>query len=248
MKMKPSPMKQLFLFFITMHTALPALPQNYEELRHRMVNIQIEARGISHRATLEAMKRVKRHLFVPIEYQEYAYEDMPLPIGYGQTISQPFMVASMTALLEPNAGDKVLEIGTGSGYQAAVLAGIVKEVYTIEIIKELGMQAERTLRGLGYENVEVIIGDGYQGLEAKAPFDAIIVTAAPEEIPPPLVRQLREGGKMVIPVGEASSVQTLFLLEKKNGKVTRTRQMQVRFVPFTRENDTLQHPPRPEKQ
>uniref|UniRef100_UPI003D7F5F93 protein-L-isoaspartate(D-aspartate) O-methyltransferase n=1 Tax=Pedobacter sp. TaxID=1411316 RepID=UPI003D7F5F93 len=187
------------------------------------------------RATLQAMRKVKRHLFLPLKHQKNAYDDMPLPIGYGQTISQPFMVAYMTQLLEPEAKHRVLEIGTGSGYQAAVLAEIVQQVYTIEIVKALGMQTKKKLQELGYHNVEVITGDGYKGLPAKAPFDGIIVTAAAETIPPPLVAQLKDGGRMVIPVGASSAVQTLVLLEKRKGKVFTTDVTKVRFVPFTRD-------------
>lgn len=218
-------------------TALPVLSQNYPSLRNDMVRTQLEKRGISHRATLKAMQQVERHLFVPQEYQKHAYEDAPLPIGYNQTISQPYMVAYMTQLLDPKADDRVLEIGAGSGYQAAVLAEIVREVYTIEIVKELGERTKKLLEKLGYDNVEVIIGDGYKGLEAQAPFDAIIVTAAADDIPPPLIEQLKEGGKMVMPVGDSGSVQTLMLIEKRNGEVTRTELTPVRFVPFTREKD-----------
>lgn len=228
-------MKRFLPVLLALWISEPALSQNYKDLRNNMVREQIEARGIKHRPTLEAMRKVERHLFVPLQYRKYAYSDTPLPIGYEQTISQPFMVAYMTQVLDLKANDRVLEIGTGSGYQAAVLAEIVNEVYTIEIIKELGIQAKKLMRELGYDNVEVIIGDGYKGLKAKAPFDAIIVTAAAEEIPPPLIEQLKEGGKMVIPVGSPSMVQVLKLVEKKNGKIFTTYLTDVRFVPFTRE-------------
>ncbi|MFC6102186.1 protein-L-isoaspartate(D-aspartate) O-methyltransferase [Olivibacter domesticus] len=211
--------------------------QDYDNLRNNMVHMQLEARDISHQPTLEAMRKVERHLFVPSQYQRRAYEDNPLPIGYNQTISQPYIVASMTQLLEPNKDDCVLEIGTGSGYQAAVLAEIVKEVYTIEIVKDLGERTKKLMHTLGYNNVTVIIGDGYKGFEAKAPFDAIIVTAASKEIPPPLIKQLKEGGKMIIPVGSPSEVQTLILLQKRNGKITKTKLIQVRFVPLTRSRE-----------
>jgi protein-L-isoaspartate(D-aspartate) O-methyltransferase len=212
----------------------PVPVQDYKELRNKMVREQIEARGITHRGTLEAMRKVERHLFVPLQQQRRAYNDSPLPIGYGQTISQPFIVAYMTQLINPGAKDRVLEIGTGSGYQAAILAEVVNEVYTIEIVKELGEQSKKLLQQLGYTNTEVIVGDGYQGLKSKAPFDAIIVTAAPAEIPPPLIEQLKEGGKMVIPVGQPGAVQSLILVEKKNGKVLKTKITDVVFVPFTR--------------
>ena len=230
-------MKQLSLILFTLFICEPALCQNYEKLRRSMVRDQIEARGIKHKPTLDAMHKVRRHLFVPRQYQKQAYDDTPLPIGFGQTISQPYMVAIMTELLEPKKGDRILEIGTGSGYQAALLAEIVNEVYTIEIVKPLGEQSRKRIRDLGYENVHVIVGDGYQGLKTKAPFDAIIVTAAAEKIPPPLIEQLKDGGRMVIPVGLASTVQTLMLVEKKGKKVFVTDMTQVRFVPFTREKN-----------
>ena len=163
-----------------------------------------------------------------------AYDDGPLSIGYGQTISQPYIVAYMTEIIEPKPNHKILEIGTGSGYQAAVLAEIVDSVYTIEIVTELGETATDRLQELGYDNVKVIKADGYNGLEEQAPFDAIVVTAASEHIPPSLIRQLKEGGKMVIPVGSPFLVQTLMLVEKKEGKIATSSLMPVRFVPFTR--------------
>ncbi|SEL12783.1 protein-L-isoaspartate(D-aspartate) O-methyltransferase [Olivibacter domesticus] len=230
-------MKPLFSILITLWVSLINMIQDYDNLRNNMVHMQLEARDISHQPTLEAMRKVERHLFVPSQYQRRAYEDNPLPIGYNQTISQPYIVASMTQLLEPNKDDCVLEIGTGSGYQAAVLAEIVKEVYTIEIVKDLGERTKKLMHTLGYNNVTVIIGDGYKGFEAKAPFDAIIVTAASKEIPPPLIKQLKEGGKMIIPVGSPSEVQTLILLQKRNGKITKTKLIQVRFVPLTRSRE-----------
>ncbi|MBK1442188.1 protein-L-isoaspartate(D-aspartate) O-methyltransferase [Parapedobacter sp. ISTM3] len=211
------------------------LSSNYTDLRYHMVGNQLTTRGISHPATLKAMQTVERHLFVPMSLRKHAYDDTPLPIGYNQTISQPYIVAYMTQLLAPKASDRVLEIGTGSGYQAAVLAEIVREVYTIEIVPELGNRAKNLLQQQGYDNVTVIIGDGYKGLEPKAPFDAIVVTAAPEEIPPALIEQLKDGGKMIVPVGPPTAVQTLVLIEKKRGKVIRTELSAVRFVPFTRE-------------
>jgi protein-L-isoaspartate(D-aspartate) O-methyltransferase len=209
--------------------------QNFARLRENMVRQQIINRGINHQATLDAMRSVERHLFVPAAQQRRAYDDGPLPIGYGQTISQPYIVAYMTQLVNPEPGFRVLEIGAGSGYQAAVLAEIVDKVYTIEIVPELAAQARDLLKNLGYDNVEVITGDGYFGLDDDAPFDAIVVTAAAGYIPPPLVAQLKDGGKMIIPVGSPFLVQTLMLVEKKNGKITTTNLMPVRFVPFTRE-------------
>ena len=199
-----------------------------------MVSQQMELRGITDKSTLNAMRTVKRHLFVPENLINYAYDDRPLPIGHGQTISQPYIVAFMTEVLKPKPNHKVLEIGTGSGYQAAVLAKIVDKVYTIEIIPELGKSASQRLKTLGYENVKTKTADGYYGWEEYAPFDAIIVTAASEIIPPPLIKQLKEGGKMIIPVGSPFFNQNLILVEKKDGKTTTKNLLPVRFVPFTR--------------
>lgn len=206
----------------------------YQSTREDMVRTQIEERGIKDRATLQAMRAVPRHLFVPPHLAGSAYEDRPLPIGYGQTISQPYIVAYMTELIRPQAGHKVLEIGAGSGYQAAVLAEIVKQVYTIEIVPELGHAARKRLKQQGYRNVEVRVADGYDGWPEQAPFDAIVVTAAADYIPPPLIRQLKDGGRMVIPVGSPFLVQTLMLVEKDKGSVKTTSLLPVRFVPFTR--------------
>lgn len=218
-----------FFFLLTLFADDP-----FQEAREKMVSQQIQARGIRDEATLQAMRTVERHQFVPEAYQANAYEDRPLPIGHGQTISQPFIVAYMTATIEPQPDFKVLEIGTGSGYQAAVLAEIVDEVYTIEIVPELGDAATQRLQE--YANVHTKIADGYNGWEEHAPFDAIIVTAAAEYIPPPLVLQLKEDGKMMIPVGSPFLTQQLMMVTKKNGK-TRTRSlMPVRFVPFKRNN------------
>jgi len=203
------------------------------EAKH-MVETQIARRGISHPAVLRAMERVPRHRFVPPEYRSQAYADYPLPIGYGQTISQPYIVALMTELLDPEPTDRVLEIGTGCGYQAAVLAEIVREVYTIEIIPELAEQAARRLAELGYRNVFTRQGDGYDGWPEHAPYDGIIVTAAAPEVPPPLIEQLAEGGRLVVPLGSALGYQDLWLLEKRGGKVFRTNYGGVLFVPLTR--------------
>lgn len=182
---------------------------------------------------LAAMARVPRHLFVPSSELPYAYDNRPLPIGHGQTISQPYIVAVMTDLLSVRPGDRVLEIGTGSGYQAAVLAELVKEVYTIEIVAPLGEAARERLKRLGYGNVEVRLGDGYYGWEERAPFDAIVVTAAASHVPPPLLRQLKSGGRMVIPVGTPFLTQQLVLVEKGRDGAVRTRQLlPVRFVPL----------------
>lgn len=206
----------------------------YKTQRERMVKNQIEARGIKDEATLKAMKDVQRHLFVSKDLRESAYDDRPLPIGYGQTISQPYIVGYMTELIHPKPGQKVLEIGTGSGYQAAVLAEIVDKVYTIEIITELTNSASKLLKELGYKNIEVKNADGYYGWEKHAPFDAIVVTAASEYIPPPLIEQLMDGGKMVIPVGSPFLTQNLMLIEKSEGKITTKNLLPVRFVPFKR--------------
>lgn len=211
---------------------------NYEKQREKMVKRHLAARGIDDPNVLEAMREVERHRLVPRNMQKYAYEDRPLPIGNGQTISQPFIVAYMTQAIEPTPGMKVLEIGTGSGYQAAVLAEIVDEVYTIETVEPLAKTAKQRLTEMGYDNVHFKVGDGFYGWEEHAPYDAIIVTAAPEEIPPRLAEQLKVGGKMVIPVGPMSSLQELRLAEKqKNGELKVKSLMPVRFVPFTRRNE-----------
>jgi protein-L-isoaspartate(D-aspartate) O-methyltransferase len=192
-------------------------------------------------AVMAAMGKVPRHRFVPFPQQIFAYDNHPLPIGEGQTISQPYIVALMTDLLDPKPGDTVLEVGTGSGYQAAVLAELVAKVYTIEIVEPLGKRAKLLLGELGYRNVEVRIGDGYNGWLEAAPFDSIIVTAAPGEIPKPLVDQLKPGGRMVIPVGGSSDVQQLLLVEKhSDGRTTTRRTLPVRFVPLIRDQGTKQ--------
>lgn len=203
--------------------------------RNTMIRQQIIARGITHQPTIEAMQKVERHNLVPDNQKQMAYRDSPLPIGYGQTISQPYIVAFMTESIQPEKGQKVLEIGTGSGYQAAVLAEIVDEVYTVEIIRELGVRAKRDLKKMGYNNIHIKIGDGYYGWEEHAPYDAIIVTAAAEYIPPPLIAQLKDGGKMIIPVGSPFMTQQLVIAEKTDGQVRTRNVMPVRFVPFTRE-------------
>ena len=201
--------------------------------RDRMVSRQIEARGIDHPQVLSAMRAVPRHLFVPNQYRDQAYDDHPLPIGLGQTISQPYIVALMTQLAAPDSGDVVLEVGTGSGYQAAVLAQLVDTVYTVEILQQLGDQAREQFKRLGYANVVSRVADGYYGWEEHGPFDAIVVTAAAEHIPPPLIRQLKPGGVMVIPVGNRFQVQSLMLVEKtKEGKTTSRSLLPVRFVPL----------------
>lgn len=205
---------------------------DFKNLRERMVKYQIEQRGVKDRGVLEAMLKVERHRFVPKDLQHLAYEDMPLPIGEGQTISQPYIVALMTEALQLEGNEKVLEIGTGSGYQAAILAELVREVYTIEILPKLANQAQKLLDELGYRNIKVKCGDGYLGWPEVSPFDAIIVTCAPPEVPPPLIEQLAEGGRMVIPVGTA--YQELKLLVKTQGRIEQKSIIPVRFVPMIR--------------
>lgn len=207
---------------------------DYLTLRNNMVETQIKDRGIKDQRVLNALLKVERHLFVPEKYRHLAYADTPLPIGYGQTISQPYIVALMTELLQLKGNEKVLEIGTGSGYQSAILAELASKVWTIEIIKELATKAEETLKKLGYKNIQVKCGDGYLGWKEYAPFDRIIVTCAPPYVPEPLIEQLAEGGKMVIPVGE--TYQVLKLFEKVNGKLIEKTIVPVRFVPMTGEH------------
>jgi protein-L-isoaspartate(D-aspartate) O-methyltransferase len=207
---------------------------SYLRERELMAERQIEARGVNDPATLRAMRAVPRHLFVPDSRRGEAYADSPLPIGYGQTISQPFIVAYMTECIEPDSTFRVLEVGTGSGYQAAVLAEIVDTVYSVEIIPELFDGARTRLSSLGYTNVVTRRADGYGGWEEAAPFDAIIVTAAADHIPPPLVQQLKDGGVMVIPVGSPFLVQSLLRVEKHGERVQTKNLMPVRFVPLTR--------------
>jgi protein-L-isoaspartate(D-aspartate) O-methyltransferase len=206
----------------------------YSAAREKMVIQQIVSRGVTDQPTLKAMRKVPRHLFVPEESQNEAYDDNPLPIGYGQTISQPYIVAYMTEVAKPDPSKTALEIGTGSGYQAAVLAETVKKVYSIEIVPELARESAERLKKLGYKNIIVKYGDGYKGWKEYAPFDIIIVTAAAEQIPRPLIDQLAENGRLVIPVGAPSAVQELILLVKKNGKIEKNRLTFVRFVPFKR--------------
>jgi len=188
---------------------------------------------ITDKRVIEAMRATLRHRFVPEALQAHAYEDRPLPIGHSQTISQPSLVAFMTQELKPQAKDRVLEIGTGSGYQAAVLSPLVAEVYSIEIVEPLAERAAKTLKELGYKNVHTRAGNGWLGWPESAPFDAIIVTCAPDAIPPALVEQLREGGRMIIPVGPENQVQELYLLEKRDGNIEQRSILPVRFVPMT---------------
>jgi protein-L-isoaspartate(D-aspartate) O-methyltransferase len=205
----------------------------YAERRGRMVKAQIEARGVKDGLVLDAMRKVPRHLFVPESLKDQAYSDGPLPIGEGQTISQPYIVALMTELLGLKGKEKVLEIGTGSGYQAAILAEIVPEVYTIEIICSLTEMAKNRLKEMGYDNITVRCADGYQGWKEQAPFDAVIVTAAPDHIPQPLVDQLKVGGRLVIPVGDI--FQELMVITKTETGIKKMNAIPVRFVPMTGE-------------
>lgn len=214
-----------------------AYPEMDQE-REQMVRNQIERRGIKNRRVLSALREVQRHQFVPAELHTLAYMDQPLPIGEEQTISQPYIVALMTELLELRPEDKVLEIGTGSGYQAAVLSKMAKEVYTIEIIPDLAKKAEKRLRELGYQNVFVKTGDGSLGWPEHAPFDAIIVTAAPDDIPKPLIDQLKIDGRLVIPIGNDPS-QMLYLAEKTERGLIKKEIVPVRFVPMVEQSKVV---------
>jgi protein-L-isoaspartate(D-aspartate) O-methyltransferase len=213
-------------------TVPPADP--YAGEREAMVEYQIRQRDVTDEAVLRAMRTVPRHEFVPADSRGQAYNDHPLPIGYGQTISQPYIVALMSELIDLEPGEKVLEIGTGSGYQAAVLAQLTDQVYTIEIIPELATRAQADFDQLGYDQIMAKQDDGYWGWEEYAPFDAIIVTAAPDHVPQPLVNQLADGGKMVIPIGPPGGYQSLWLLERQGDEITRYNWGGVRFVPLTR--------------
>ncbi len=221
-----------YLLFAIFPNKLEIMAQNWEKQRGLMVKTQLSPRGINSKTVLEAMGMVPRHLFVPQNVRYLAYEDRPLPIGLNQTISQPYIVAYMTEQINPVKGMKVLEIGTGSGYQAAILAEIGCNVYTIELLEELALRAEKTLKDLNYINVKVLCGDGYKGWPDEAPFDAVIVTAAPEKIPQNLIDQLKDGGVMIIPVGEVNAIQYLKLITKKGNKVSESNLLPVRFVPM----------------
>jgi len=210
--------------------------EDYVELRARMVERQIVARGVTDSLVLAAMRDVPRHRFVPPDLAQWAYTDGPLPIGHDQTISQPYIVALMTELLGLEGGERVLEIGTGSGYQAAVLSGIAGEVYSIEILEPLAASAAERLSELGYENVTVLCGDGYRGWPEHAPFDAVVVTAAPDHVPEPLLDQLATGGRLVIPVGDV--YQELLRLVKTEDGIIERRVIPVRFVPMTGEAES----------
>ncbi len=222
-------------FILLCTTLLFAFQEDpFKEKREKLVLQSIEKRGVKDKAVLTSMKTVKRHLFVPENNISNAYDDRPLPIGYGQTISKTYIGAYITEAVNQKPEYKVLEIGTGSGYQAAVLAEIIKEVYTIEIIPELGNAAAARLKKLGYKNVNVKVSDGYFGWKEHGPYDAIIVTAAAEFVPPPLIEQLKDGGKIVIPIGSPFMNQMLMLIEKKGKKITTKSLLPVVFVPFTR--------------
>jgi protein-L-isoaspartate(D-aspartate) O-methyltransferase len=229
---------KMFLFLLLCTIFLSSFQDDpYKKKREELVSQSIEKRGIKDKDVLKSMYTVKRHMFVPESSISSAYDDRPLSIGYGQTISQPYVVAYMTQVIEPKPEHKVLEIGTGSGYQAAVLAEIVKEVYTIEIISQLGDAAAARLKKLGYENIVLKIADGYFGWAEHGPYDAIVVTAAAEFVPPPLIEQLKEGGKIIIPIGSPFTNQTLMLVEKKGKKITTKSLLPVVFVPFTRKKE-----------
>ena len=216
-----------------------AVPTDFSAARQRMVEEQLAApgRGIKNRLVLEAMSTVPRHEFVAESLRKFAYRDEPLPIGYGQFISQPFVVAFMTEQLDPKPTDRVLEIGTGSGYQAAILSQLVAEVYTIEIIEPLAKRAEADLKRLGYLNVKVLAGDGYKGWPEYAPFNSIIVTCAPDRVPQPLIDQLQDGGRMIIPVGTLWD-QKLYLLQKHGTTIEQQAVLPVAFVPMTRKPES----------
>lgn len=224
----------LVLVILLIGEKISAQEPNYVSMRKDMIKYQLQGRDIYDTKVLDAMLQVPRHYFVPKDKRIYAYSDSPVSIGHKQTISQPYMVAFMTQVLRVGKKDRVLEVGTGSGYQAAVLAKLVDTVYTIEIVEPLGKQAKKVLEKLGYDNVVVKIGDGYHGWKAHAPYDAIMVTAGAEEIPQPLVDQLKDGGRMIIPVGPHGGIRDLILIQKKKGKVKKRSLMPVRFVPFTR--------------
>jgi protein-L-isoaspartate(D-aspartate) O-methyltransferase len=225
----------LGLLVLLMCHSAPAQSDPYEARRHQMVTQDIQGRGIKDARVLEAMRKVPRHLFVKESLRPQAYNDHPLSIGEGQTISQPYVVALMTEAIALQGGERVLEVGTGSGYQAAVLAEIAKEVYTIEIRPELYVKAGETLQKLGYKNIHLKQGDGYLGWPEYAPFDAVIVTASPNRVPPPLLTQLKEGGRLIIPLGSSRFDQNLTLFTKRGGKLEVKELGGVAFVPLVGE-------------
>ena len=229
-------MKWTVLFFLLFSISCTQNDPNFDRLRKLMIKNQLQSRGIRDDAVLEVMRSVERHNFVPENYRDRAYSDGPLPIGHGQTISQPYIVAFMTEQLQVSSQHKILEIGTGSGYQAAILGELAKHVFTIEIIPELAEGAKNILNHLSYKNITVRAGDGYKGWPDKAPFERIMVTAAPTEVPQTLVDQLAPGGRMVLPVGAQFLVQYLWVIEKDDqGTVTKEKILPVRFVPMVKE-------------
>ncbi|MCL2074324.1 MAG: protein-L-isoaspartate(D-aspartate) O-methyltransferase [Marinilabiliaceae bacterium] len=227
-----TPKKTVLIILLIFAAMFNIWAQNFDYLRNKMVDEQLKTRDIKSEVVLKAMRTVPRHLFVADDIQKFAYTDRPLPIGLDQTISQPYIVAFMTQSLDPYPKMKVLEIGTGSGYQAAILAEIGCEVYTIEIFDDLAKNAKKVISKLKYKNVYIKSGNGYEGWQEHAPFDAIIVTAAPERIPEKLIEQLKEGGQMIIPVGQQHSVQSLILLTKIEGKIIEKELKSVKFVPM----------------
>ncbi len=208
---------------------------DFAQEREEMIRVQLKGRGIDNESVLNAFRTVPRHVFVPEPMRQYAYVDSPLPIGEGQTVSQPYIVALMTESVDPKPGDRALEIGTGSGYGAAILSQTVKEVYSIEIVPELATRAKQVLQEAGYKNIFIRQGDGFRGWPEKAPFDVILVTAAAPLIPPPLTEQLAENGRLIMPLGGQEDAQTLILVVKKNGKLEQSTVTSVRFVPMTGE-------------
>ena len=229
-------MKWTVLFFLLFSISCSQNDPNFDHLRKVMIKNQLQSRGIRNDAVLEVMRSVERHNFVPENYRDRAYSDGPLPIGHGQTISQPYIVAFMTEQLQVSSQHKILEIGTGSGYQAAILGELAKHVFTIEIIPELAEGAKNILNHLSYKNITVRAGDGYKGWPEEAPFERIMVTAAPTEVPQTLVDQLAPGGRMILPVGAQFLVQYLWVIEKDDqGTVTKEKILPVRFVPMVKE-------------
>ena len=229
-------MKWTVLFFLLFSISCTQNDPNFDRLRKLMIKNQLQSRGIRDDAVLEVMRSVERHNFVPENYRDRAYSDGPLPIGHGQTISQPYIVAFMTEQLQVSSQHKVLEIGTGSGYQAAILGELAKHVFTIEIIPELAEGAKNILNHLSYKNITVRAGDGYKGWPEESPFERIMVTAAPTEIPQTLIDQLAPGGRMILPVGAQFLVQYLWVIEKDDqGTVTKEKILPVRFVPMVKE-------------
>jgi protein-L-isoaspartate(D-aspartate) O-methyltransferase len=228
----------LALFAVAGCHRRPTSSSEFAARRQKMVEEQLKTRGVHDERVLSAMAKVPREEFIPENERSQSYADIALPIGHDQTISQPFIVAFMTEQLRPKPTDRVLEVGTGSGYQAAVLAELVADVYTVEIIEPLAKEASARLSQLGYNNAHVKVGDGYQGWPEVAPFDAIIVTCAPDKVPPPLTQQLKDGGRMIIPVGSTMMDQQLYLLEKKSGELVQTAILPVRFVEMSGEAAT----------